>query len=88
MVYEDHTIYRHSLGKAIQGFVSDCTQDKQLTINRLFGMPLVNFLTDTSLPYEDILSTGCEELIKMWNHLCEMFNLKDVRLNISKTKVR
>ena len=86
-VYDDLTIYRHSLGEAIQRFVVNCTQDKQLTIERLYGMPLVNFLTDTSTPYEDILSTDCEQLIKMWNHLCKAFNLKDVRSNISKTKV-
>ena len=76
------------MGRAIQRFLTDYSQDKQLAIGRLFGMPLVNFLIDSSQPFEDIFSKDYEQLIKMWSHLGESFKLKDVRSTISKTNAR
>ena len=76
------------MGRAIRHFVTDSIQEKQFPIGRLFGMPLVNFLNDTSQPYEDIFSKDYEQLIKMWSHLDKTFSLKVIRSIVSKTNAR
>ncbi len=68
---------------ALQTFVVKNT-DKKSGIERLYSMPLCNFLSDSSQPYDDLFSYDYVLLFKNWSQVSDKFELLDVRVAATK----